>query len=145
LLSTFYHGSFSVFEGGEGELKVKEVLVAILFVETIVLCIMGSFRFINNESTIALFIFNAFFISIIFHFHHFSFGRFLDKKNLRFNSGKPYWIFLELALLSLFLCWLRTLWSCIHHFIYSIFPFFKSDVGSALLVFQPKLSYQSKT
>jgi hypothetical protein len=67
LLSTFYHGSFSVFEGGEGELKVKEVLVAILFVETIVLCIMGSFRFINNESTIALFIFNAFFISIIFH------------------------------------------------------------------------------
>jgi hypothetical protein len=66
LLSTFYHGSFGVFEGGEGELKVKEVLVAILFVETIVLCIMGSFRFINNESTIALFIFNAFFISIIF-------------------------------------------------------------------------------
>lgn len=47
-------------------MKVKEVLVVILFAETIVLCLIGSFRFINIESTIALLMFNAFFISIIF-------------------------------------------------------------------------------
>ncbi len=49
-----------------GELKVKEVLVATLFVELVFLCLFFAFRFVNLQSAIALIIYNGLFIPIIF-------------------------------------------------------------------------------
>ena len=42
-------------------------LVLGLFLETIVLCLITSFRFINIESTATLLIFNLLFLSLTFH------------------------------------------------------------------------------
>ncbi len=47
-------------------MKVKEILVATLFVELVIVCIACAFRFVNPESAITLIIFNFLFISIIF-------------------------------------------------------------------------------
>lgn len=41
-------------------------IVAALLLETIALCLIASFRFINIESTVALLIFNLLFFSLIF-------------------------------------------------------------------------------
>lgn len=47
-------------------MKVKDSLVIMLFVETIVLCLIASFRFISIESTVTLLIFNGLFFSLTF-------------------------------------------------------------------------------
>ncbi len=47
-------------------MKVKEVLVATLFVELVFLCLFLAFQFVNLQSTIALIIYNVLFISTLF-------------------------------------------------------------------------------
>jgi hypothetical protein len=51
---------------GEGEMKIRNVLVATLFIEIVIVCIFFAYRFVNLQSTIALLLFNGLFISIIF-------------------------------------------------------------------------------
>lgn len=47
-------------------MKIKEVLVATLFIEFVSLCLFLAFQFVNLQSAIALIIYNVLFISIIF-------------------------------------------------------------------------------
>ena len=48
-------------------MKAINYLVKILIIELIILCLLASTRFVNQQSTLVLIIFNVLFLSISFH------------------------------------------------------------------------------
>ncbi|MCW4011182.1 MAG: hypothetical protein NWF05_11305 [Candidatus Bathyarchaeota archaeon] len=47
-------------------MKISKTLLLILYIELIVICLFGAFRFINPQSTITLLMFNFLFASLTF-------------------------------------------------------------------------------